>query len=389
MGNDERNRRVYLRNGPRRALDGTRHDNAAYAFHRRLPGYTPTPLRAAPQTAQALGIGQLWVKHERSRFGLPAFKVLGAAWATYRALAEQIGSEPATWATLDDLAAWAAPLRPLTLVAATDGNHGRAVARMAALLGFGARIYVPDDMTAARRAAIASEGAEVVVVHGTYDDAVARSADDAGPHCMVISDSTWPGYEQVPAWVIEGYGTILWELEDQFAALGVAPPRVVAVQIGVGALAAAVTRHYRRPELAEMPALLGVEPLLAAGMLASLHAGRMVSVPGPHTSIMAGLNCGAPSTLAWPVLSAGLDALVAVEDERAREAMRLLAADGIEAGETGAAGVAGLLEAAHGAYAGELRSALGLTAETTALAIVTEGATDPAAYAEIVGRAAG
>ena len=196
---------------------------APFAFHRRLPGYAPTPLRDAAGLARELGLGRVWVKQESSRFGLPAFKVLGASWATYRALAERIGHEPVGWSTFDDLAAWAAPLRPMTLAAATDGNHGRAVARMAALLGFDARIYVPDDMIPARRAAIAGEGAEVFVVHGTYDEAVARSSEDDGERCLVISDSAWPGYETVPGWVIEGYGTILQEVDDQLAAQG---PRV-------------------------------------------------------------------------------------------------------------------------------------------------------------------
>lgn len=384
---DDRQADICINRGARRALDlDERSGDAPLAFHRRLPGYTPTPLRDAPATARALGVGRVWVKHEVGRLGLPAFKALGASWATYRALAERIGHEPPGWSNLDDLARWAAPLRPMTLAAATDGNHGRAVARMAALLGFSARIYVPDDMVPARRAAIASEGAEVVVVHGTYDDAVARAAEDAGPHCMVISDTTWPGYETVPGWVIDGYGTIFAEVDAQLAQRGAAGPDIVAVQIGVGALAAAVIRHYRRPGLERPPALLGVEPLRAAAMLASVRAGRMVSVPGPHDSIMAGLNCGMASALAFPLVAAAMDALVAVDDERAREAMRLLAADDIVAGETGAAGCAGLIEAARGPHHEALAPVLGLGPESSALLIVTEGATDPEAYERIVGR---
>ena len=353
------------------------------AFHRLLAGYAPSRLAEAPDAARALGIGRLLVKDESSRLGLPAFKILGASWATYRALAERIGGF-ADWQTLDDLAGELAPHGPLTLVAATDGNHGRAVARMAALLGLSSRIYVPDDMAQARRDAIASEGAEVIVFHGTYDEAVARSAEDADDQHLVISDTSWPGYEDVPGWVIDGYSTILWEVDDALAAEGLPAPNVVAVQIGVGALAAAVVAHYRRPGGA-CPMLVGVEPAHAAGMLASMEAGEIVSVPGPHDSIMAGLNCGAPSMLAWPIVSRATDIFVSVPDERAREAMRLLAADGVVAGETGAAGLAGLLDLLTGPDADRYRALLGATPDATALVIVTEGATDPEAYARIVG----
>jgi diaminopropionate ammonia-lyase len=350
------------------------------AFHRRLPGYAPTPLVDAPQIARELGVGSVLLKDESSRLGLPAFKILGASWAVYRALEERLGDlEP--WDTLDDLAAKLAPLRPLTLAAATDGNHGRAVARMARLLGFDARIYVPAGTAQARIDAIASEGASVTVVDGTYDDAVARSTQDEGERCMVISDTSWPGYERVPRWVIDGYATILWEIDDELVEHGEPAPDLVAVQIGVGALAAAVTTHFRQPERAGTK-LVGVEPARAACMLASMEAGRPVQIPGPHDSIMAGLNCGEPSMLAWPVVSAGVDLFVAVDDERAREAMRLLAHSGVVAGETGAAGLAGLLDLLHGPE--RARATLGIDETTRVLLFITEGATDPEAYRAIV-----
>lgn len=353
------------------------------AFHRQLPGYAPSPLRDAPGIASILGIGRVLVKDESSRLGLPAFKILGASWATFRALEERLG-EFDPWETIDDLAAQLKPHTPLTLIAATDGNHGRAVARMASLLGLASRIYVPDDMVQPRRDAIASEGAEVVVVHGTYDEAVARSATDADERHLVISDTSWPGYQDVPRWVIDGYSTILREVDNELAARGASGPDIVAVQIGVGALAAAVVGHYRRPG-GHRPKIVGVEPSRAACMLASIEAGRPVQIPGPHDSIMAGLNCGEPSMIAWPVVSKGADLFVAIDDERAREAMRLLARDGIVAGETGAAGLAGLLELFHGSGAQRARPFLNASKSATALLIVTEGATDPEAYARIVG----
>lgn len=353
-------------------------------FHRRLPGYEPTPLIDAPALAENLGIGQVWVKDESSRIGLPAFKILGASWAIYRELQKRANFDG--WNTVEELAALLEGLRPMTLSAATDGNHGRAVARMAALLGFDARIYVPAGTSQARIDAIADEGASVTVVDGTYDEAVARSSEDAGERCLVISDTSWAGYEDVPRRVIDGYSTILWEIDDQLAAQGGAGPDIVVVQIGVGALASAVVSHYRQPGRGHYPKIMGVEPTVANCMLASMRAGEIVTIPGPQDSIMAGLNCGTPSMLAWPVVSAGVDVFVEIDDDRAREAMRSLAGVGVVAGETGAAGLGGLIELLVGSEAERSREFLDVNEETRVLLFVTEGATDPESYAEIVGR---
>lgn len=354
-------------------------------FHRKLPGYEQSPLHDAPALAENLGIGRVLIKDESSRVGLPAFKILGASWAIYRELEKRVDLND--WNTLDELAAQLEPLRPMTLSAATDGNHGRAVARMAALLGFDSKIYVPAGTAQARIDAIASEGATVTVVDGTYDEAVARSAEDASEHCLVISDTSWEGYQDVPLNVIEGYSTILAEADDQLAALGEQGPDLVLVQIGVGALAAAVVNHYRQPGRDAYPKIAGVEPVKANCMIASMRAGEIVTIPGPQDSIMAGLNCGTPSMLAWPVVSSGTDVFVEIEDDRAREAMRLLAGVGIVAGETGAAGLGGLIDLLNGPDAARSREFLGLNESSRVLFFITEGATDPEAYAEIVGHA--
>ena len=183
-------------------------------FHRSMPGYARSPLAHAPTTARALGLERLLVKLEVERYGLPSFKILGASWAICRALSARAGrGEPA--ATFAQLRELAAAQGELTLVAATDGNHGRAVARMARLLGLGAQILVPEHTAAARIEAIAGEGAEVEVVRGSYDDAVALSAAAAGERHLVISDTSWPGYEDVPGWVADGYTTIFEELAAQ------------------------------------------------------------------------------------------------------------------------------------------------------------------------------
>ena len=377
-------RELLLNPGVRPRLETELPSRAPLAFHRRLPGYVATPLVEAPALARANGVARVWVKDESRRLGLPAFKMLGASWAAYRAVAERLGRDPEPWAGLDELRRVLAPLRPLTLAAATDGNHGRAVARMATLLGAGAEIYVPKGTASARIAAIQGEGARVTVVDGDYDAAVSAAAATAGERCLVIADVAWPGYERVPTWVVEGYATIFWEADDQLEALGDERPDLVVVPVGVGALAAAAVRHYRRRGLRPRPRLIGVEPLAAACVLRSLRAGQMVSVPGPHRSIMAGLNCGTPSLVAWPSLRAGLDAVVAVADERARQAMRDLAALGIVAGETGAASLAGLDELTSGPDAVEVRRALGLGTDARVLLLCTEGATDPDAYRRIV-----
>lgn len=367
-----------------RTLDKLSPDRSPLEFHARLPDYAPTPLVDAPGLTDALRVGHVWIKDESSRLGLPAFKVLGVSWAMYQSLKKRLGGDIGLWETLEELKEHLAPLLPLALVAATDGNHGRAVACMARLLGLEARIFVPANMTAARMEAIASEGAEVRVVNGTYDEAVERSAEDANEHRILISDTSWPGYEEVPRWVIDGYSTILWEIDDELARRKQRGPDLVVAQIGVGAFSAAVTRHYRAPGLSSRPAILGVEPVGSACMLASVEAGRIASIPGPHESIMAGLNCGTPSLLAWPIVSSGVDAFVEIEDDWARRAMRSLAEAGLVAGETGAAGLGGLLGLLCSEEEQHARQSLGIDEETRVLVFNCEGATDPASYAQIM-----
>ena len=375
---------IYLNENAKASGVGRSPGRGPLEFHRRLPGYEPTPLIDAPALAENLGVGRVWVKDESSRIGLPAFKILGASWAIYRELQKRVDNLDG-WQTLEELSERLESIKPMTLSAATDGNHGRAVARMAALLGFDATIYVPAGTAQARIDAIASEGASVTVVDGTYDEAVARSAEDAGERCLVISDTSWEGYQDVPLNVIDGYSTILAEIDEQLDERGEPQPDLVVVQIGVGALATAVVAHYRQSERASNPKIAGVEPVVANCMLESMRAGQVVTIPGPQDSIMAGLNCGTPSLLAWPVVSAGTDVFVEIDDERAREAMRLLAGVGVVAGETGAAGLGGLIEILAGPDAQQVREFLAADTSSSVLLFVTEGATDPDAYRSIVG----
>jgi diaminopropionate ammonia-lyase len=355
--------------------DLPRPDGTPRRFHASMAGYGPTPLRPAPAAAARLGVGEVLVKDESSRLDLPSFKVLGASYAVYRALLDHLGRDPDDVPSIDALAAELDGGARPALSAATDGNHGRAVARMAKLLGLDALIYVPAGTAQARIDGIASEGASVTVVEGGYDDAVRRSAADAGAECLVISDTSWEGYETVPRWVIDGYSTVFAELEEQLERL----PDVIVVPIGVGALAAAVVVAVHAGT-APRPLIVGVEPVSAACVLESVAAGRITTLEHPQDSIMAGLNCATPSRVAWPLVSRGIDVYVAVEDERVPEAMRLLARDGIVAGETGAGGLAGLLALNDVPELSQARAATSLGPQRTVLLLCTEGATDPEAY---------
>ena len=370
-------------------------ETAAPGFHAELPGYRPTDLTELPALAEELGVGRVFVKDESTRMGLGAFKVLGASWAVARLLGDE-GDR----VTLDGLRR-AAAARPVELVTATDGNHGRAVAWMARLLGLDARVFVPAVVPGRARAAIVAEGAAVTVAGGSYDEAVAQAASYAGeerragyadagqPRAgggrVLVQDTAWAGYEDVPGWIVEGYGTLLAELDRQFAERGLAGPDLVSVPTGVGSLAQAVVSHYRRGERVlsdvdgvsdpggdEVPAVLAVEPESAAGVLASLHAGARVSVPTGGT-VMAGLNCGTPSSLAWPVLAGGLDAAIAVPDHLATAAGADLGRLGVWSGPSGAAALAGVRAALTGPGSAGRRAGLGVSASSVVLLISTEG----------------
>jgi diaminopropionate ammonia-lyase len=346
------------------------------AFHRQLPGYAPTPLTEVPALAAGLRVGRVFVKDESSRLGLPAFKALGASWAVHQILVSGTGAAraPLSIAALRALAA----ARPgLVFVTATDGNHGRAVARVAALVGAAARVFVPAVTTPAAAAAIAAEGAEVTTVAGAHDDAVAAAARWATgrPGAVLVQDTAWPGYEQVPGWIVEGYSTLFAELDAQLAGAGAGPAALVSVPVGVGSLAQAAVVHYRSrpPGTGPATALLSVEPDTAACVLASLQAGHRVSVPTADT-IMAGLNCGTVSTIAWPYLAAGLDAAVAVSDVMTRRAASDLASAGISAGPSGASSLAGARAAVTGPGSPGRRAELAVGPAATVVLLSTEAA---------------
>ena len=255
-------------------------DSAAQDFHRQLPGYAPTPLAESPELAAELGVGRLFVKDESARFDLRAFKFLGASWAGFLAVSRRSGY--AGPATLDGLRAHlaAAGGSGLSLVTATDGNHGRAVARTARLLGLPARVYVPQDSPAVVIARIAAERAQVIPVDASYDATVAAARADAGADggALLVQDTAWPGYEEIPGWIVAGYETLFAELDAQLAAAGGPSPALLAVPVGVGSLAQAAVAHYRRgtlPRCRPAPAAVGRagERRLRAGQPAGGRAG--------------------------------------------------------------------------------------------------------------------
>jgi len=343
-------------------------------------GYAPTPLLDLPLPNLPLP-GTIRLKDESGRFGLCSFKALGGAYAVVNLLAGELSRQSiARSATSADLASgrYAEATNRITITSATDGNHGRAVAWAAGRFHCRCVIYVHATVSAGREAAIASRGAEVRRVPGTYDDAVRACARDASAHgWFVVSDTSWPGYTEVPRDIMQGYRLMADEAADQWSG---APPTHVFIQAGVGGAAAAVAAQTRARWGVD-PKLVVVEPDRAACLLASARSGEMTTVGGDLETVMAGLACGEPSLLAWQELDRAAAAFMAIPDDAAIATMQLLAASGIVAGESGVAGLAALRIALADAKAS---AALGLGPASRVLAFNTEGATDAARYAALL-----
>ncbi len=336
------------------------------------PGYAPTPLLELPALAAALGLAELRYKDERGRFGLKSFKALGGAYAVRRVLSRQ-----------------PRPAKDVTVTCATDGNHGRSVAWGAQLFGCRCVIFIHETVSEGRAEAIRRYGAEVRRVKGNYDGAVRHAADAAAKNgWYVVSDTSYEGYREVPRDVMHGYGVMAGEIFAQWPADRV--PTHVFVQAGVGALAAALCASFWLHWRERRPRCVVVEPSRADCFYRSVEAGRPVAVHGVLDTVMAGLACGEVSALAWEVLATGADAVVAIDDAYALEAVRVLAAPRagdpvVVAGETGAAGLAALLALQARP---ELRAQLALDGDSAVLLLGSEGDTDPEIYRRIVGRSA-
>ena len=365
----------------------------ARSFHCQIPGYRISPLKNLPRLAAMTGLGGIWVKDESARLSLSSFKVLGGSFAIYRHLVSRLGvgdRQP----TFSELTADA--VRPhlgdITFAAATDGNHGRGVAWSATQLGFPAVIYVHKLTSQNRIRAIEQNGGRVTVVDGTYDDAVRQVNEDAARHgWQVISDTSWPGYTDIPLWVMQGYTTMLSEAQEQFAAQGLIRPTHILVQAGVGSLAAATIGYYAQVFRPDRPRTMVVEPTRAACLFASAQAGdgQPHDVGGDLDTIMAGLACGEPNPIAWRILWDCADVLARCPDYVAAKGMRVygvpLASDPfIVSGESGAVTLGALMFTMQRPEYSSLREVLGLGPDSQVLLINSEGNTDPDEFRRVV-----
>ncbi|KZF24824.1 threonine dehydratase [Xylona heveae TC161] len=335
-------------------------------FHRSLPKYSQSPLVSLPDLAAKLGVRAIFVKDESNRFGLPSFKVLGASWGCYRALASNL--ELPLTASLNDLSVKAKE-RSITLIAATKGNHGRAVAFMARLLGITAKVFVPDAMDEGTRRLIAAEGASLVIVKGDYDQAVqeASRATRATDGALLIQDTPLEGYTDIPSWIVEGYSTMFFEIEEQLGSLGLSSSLMVT-PVGVGSLAQAVVRYCKSRETPV--SVLAVEPDSAPCLHTSLTAGRSVTVQSSST-IMDGMNCETVSSTGWPELQQSTDACITVSSYESHRAVQYLSSHSVAAGPCGGASLAALWHLAESDKAASL-----LNKDSVVVLLSTEGARD-------------
>jgi len=343
---------------------------ACHDFHRALPGYALTPLVDCPGLARELGLGRVFVKDESGRFDLPAFKILGVAWAVHQALSQLSGGCPVPWTTRDQMRSAGRAAGDPTLLTATAGNHGRALARMAGWLDMRALILVPSDASRVAVERIESEGATVRRVDGGYDAAVEEAAamSDGDDHHLFVQDTAWPGYAEIPEWIVQGYDTLFHEVEVQVAGVGGAVPDVVVVPVGVGSLMSAALRHADARETGHT-SVVSVETDSAPCVLASLKAGRNLALPTSATAVEA-LNAGTISSIAWPAIRDGVDAAVMVSDEMAARAQARLHEFGVPAGICGGASLAGI---AHLLGGGDPGAPWSVDSSSTVVIVSTDG----------------
>ena len=370
------------------------HVAAARAFHGSFPQYSVTPLAKLDALASELGLANLAVKDESYRFGLNAFKVLGGSFAMASYIAEKTG-KPVSEMTYDYLTSdeLARDFGQATFFTATDGNHGRGVAWAANKLGQKAVVHMPKGSVKSRFDNIAKEGATVTIEDVNYDECVRMAAAeaDACEHGVIVQDTAWEGYEEIPSWIMEGYGTMASEAAEQYAAAGVERPTHVFVQAGVGSLAGAVVGYFANLFPDNPPTFVVMEASEAACLYKGAVAGdgdpRIVD--GDMPTIMAGLACGEPNTLGWDILRNHVKVFVSCPDWVAARGMRVLGAPlsgdpRVISGESGAVG-AGLVDTimTDESYAG-LREAIGLDETSSVLLFSTEGDTDPVNYRKVV-----
>lgn len=342
--------------------------NLTRVFHQRLPGYAPTPLLDLHELAGRVGVGRLWLKDESARLDSSSFEILGASWGLYRSLLERSGRRPARWQTLAELLPSFEHLRPLHVAVVGDDGFALAVARAARAFEIEATVYAPAAIAHERRAALEREGASIVTVDGGFDDAVVAATAAARDEHLVLSDSSWPDFEDVPRWVTDAYVTVFEEADEELSARGAELPDAVVVPLGTGALAAAAARYFRTSRFADDLRLIGVEPAAAPCFSASVTAGERRALAAPAATVMGDLGRGRPSPLAFQHVARAFDGFVAITDDEATEAVAELGGVGVATTPSGAAALAGLRSLPDPA-----RAELGLGPSSSALVIDTEG----------------
>jgi diaminopropionate ammonia-lyase len=366
----------------------------ARSFHQSIPGYERTPLVHLTNMASYLGLQDIFVKDESYRFGLNAFKVLGGSFAMARYIAEKTGRDVAE---LDYNTLTSDRLREefgqATFFTATDGNHGRGVAWAANRLNQKSVVFMPKGSTMTRLNNIKAEGATATIEEVNYDECVRMAAAAASktPNGVVIQDTAWPGYEKIPSWIMQGYGTMAMEAEEQLMEMGINCPTHVFVQAGVGSLAGAIQGYFANRFPDKPPIVTVIEADAAACHYKSAVAGdgkeRFVS--GDLHTIMAGLACGEPNTISWDILKNNVTAFVSAPDWVSAEGMRMLSAPikgdpQVVSGESGAVPFGVLVNIMKKPELIELKKVLQLNEASKVLLFSTEGDTDPDRYKEIV-----
>jgi diaminopropionate ammonia-lyase len=350
------------------------------------PAHRQTPLHSLTGLAESLGVAAISVKDEGHRFGLKSFKALGGAYAVMQLVLEQASATPQSSISPPDLMSdrVRAVAATMTVACATDGNHGRSVAAGARLVGASCVIFVHGGVSAERVAAMAAFGARIVRVEGTYDDSVAEAARQAETNgWIVVSDTSWDGYERIPLMVMQGYTVMVGEAFDALPE----PPTHLFLQAGVGGMAAAVAAHARAIYGAVAPKIIVVEPARAACLFTSARVGRLTEVPHGEPTVMGMLECYAPSAVAFEILAPLVSGYVTLEEDEAVTAMKQLAFPKpgdpvIVAGESGGTGLAGLTVCLNDPLA---RAALELGPTSRVLVFNSEGATDPILFQKHVG----
>ena len=366
----------------------------AHEFHKSFPQYSVTPLQKLSALASYLGVKGIYCKDESYRFGLNAFKVLGGSYAMGRYIAKELGRDisqlPYNVLSSDKLRE---EFGQATFFTATDGNHGRGVAWAAKRLGQKAVVRMPKGTTKTRFDNIAKDGAEVTIEEVNYDDCVRMAAAEAAKteHGIIVQDTAWAGYEEIPSWIMQGYGTLVLEADKQLKENGIDRPTHVFVQAGVGSLAGAVVGYFAH-KYKENPPVMVVCEASAADCLyrSAVQAdGNLVNVTGDLQTIMAGLACGEGNTIGWDILKNHVTVFASCPDWMSAKATRIYANPlendpHIISGESGSVPLGLAYTALHDEDAKDLKEALKLDENSNILVISTEGDTDPVRYREIV-----